>query len=158
MRDVITIVLAFMLAGPVWGQKPEAAAEAALHEGTLNVAVHYLETVLADTQAAGIQTNFSVAGQVRPIPAQVEFTLYRVVQEGLTNVRKHAQASQVDLLLTYTGHAVQVRLKDDGIGSEQPGGGYGLLGLQERVQLVGGTFAISTQPGEGFMLEASIPV
>ena len=117
-----------------------------------------LSRLLADTQAAGIQANFSVTGQVRPVPPQVEFTLYRVVQEGLTNVRKHAQASQVDLVLTYTEHAVLVRLKDDGIGTEQPGGGFGLLGLQERVQLVGGTLTVATHPGEGFMIEASIPV
>lgn len=117
-----------------------------------------LSRLLADTQAAGIQAKFAVAGQARPLDPQVEFTLYRVVQEGLTNVRKHAQASQVDLSLTYLEHAVLVSLRDNGIGAEQSRGGFGLLGLQERVQLVGGALSVSTRPGEGFLVETRIPV
>ena len=117
-----------------------------------------LSRLLADTQAAGIQTKFAVAGQPRPLDPQVEFTLYRVVQEGLTNVRKHAQASQVDLSLTYMDHAVLVSLRDNGIGAEHSRGGFGLLGLQERVQLVGGALSVSTRPGEGFAVEARIPL
>ena len=117
-----------------------------------------LSRLLAETNAAGIQAGLQVAGTPRPLPAQVEFTLYRAAQEGLTNVRKHSQASQVSLELAYQEHAVRLSLQDNGKGSEKPDGGFGLVGLQERVQLVGGALRVETAPGQGFRIEVTIPV
>lgn len=119
-----------------------------------------LNSLAQENRAAGLETVLRVTGEARPLPAQVEFTLFRAAQEGLTNVRKHAQASRAEVLLDYdtccTG-AVTLVLKDDGVGSEAVGGGFGLTGLQERVQLMGGTLAVETAPGKGFTLTVSIP-
>lgn len=117
-----------------------------------------LTRLLADTRAAGIAAEFTVSGEPRPLPAQLEFTLYRAAQEGLTNVRKHAQAGRVELTLAYAPHQVLLTLSDDGVGARQAGGGFGLLGLGERVQLVGGTLQVTTAPGAGFKLMVTLPV
>jgi signal transduction histidine kinase len=116
-----------------------------------------LSRLLAETQASGLETSFSLAGAPRALPPQVEFTLYRVVQEGLTNVRKHARAGRVDLQLEYRPDCVRLSLQDDGAGAAALGEGFGLLGLQERVGLVGGVFRTQTAPGEGFNLQIEIP-
>jgi signal transduction histidine kinase len=84
-------------------------------------------------------------------------TLYRVAQEGLTNVRKHAQAGRVEVLLVYDHDKVGLTVCDDGQGRGETSNGYGLLGLRERIQLVGGTVNIHTAPEQGFRLEVEIP-
>jgi len=120
-----------------------------------------LTTVLAalaeECSAAGIATAFTVNGEPRPLSPQVELTLYRAVQEALTNVRKHAQARHAGVTLTYTAQEVRLEVTDDGIGSEMPtSNGFGLVGLRERVQLLGGELHIASEVGEGFELELSL--
>jgi signal transduction histidine kinase len=117
-----------------------------------------LSRLLAEIRTTGVRAELEVEGPPQPLAPQIEFTLYRAVQEALTNVRKHAHASRVDLRLIYSEHAVQVTLSDNGVGSDEPSGGFGLLGLQERVQLVGGTLHLTTARGEGFKIEVSIPI
>ncbi len=116
-----------------------------------------LNLLLAETRAAGLQAELAVNGAARPLAQQVEFTLYRAAQEGLTNVRKHAQASRVVLELEYIEHAVRLRVQDNGAGASETSGGFGLIGLQERVQLVNGSLEIETSPGSGFRLVVEIP-
>jgi signal transduction histidine kinase len=89
----------------------------------------------------------------------VELTLYRAVQEGLTNVRKHARASRVDLTLDYqNAEQVCLTIQDNGIGSQDTNnGGFGLLGVRERVKLLGGEMAMETTPGAGFKLMVTLP-
>ena len=78
----------------------------------------------------------------------------RSIQEGLTNARKHSRASRVDLSLDYDDpQRVRLVIKDNGVGAESvDSGGFGLLGVRERVQLLGGAVQIETGPGEGFSL------
>jgi NarL family two-component system sensor histidine kinase YdfH len=89
--------------------------------------------------------------------------VYRSVSEGLSNITRHAQASQVSIHLQLEADALQVEIADDGIGFDpqtalnQPGH-YGLLGLRERVRLAGGTFSINSQPGQGATLSISYPL
>ncbi|MCU0489388.1 MAG: hypothetical protein MUE67_10600, partial [Anaerolineales bacterium] len=90
--------------------------------------------------------------------------LYRAVQEGLTNVRKHAQARRVTLLLEYRTQDVALRIQDDGVGSRLTveqiktlQGSFGLFGLGERVQLLNGNMTVQTAPGQGFCLEILLP-
>lgn len=110
------------------------------------------------TSQAGIVTEFSVEGEVRSLTNQVEYALYRVAQEGLTNVRKHARASRVDLVLDYRQEdEVSLEITDNGVGTAVADGGFGLLGMRERVQLLGGTCTVNTAPGEGFNLNVIIP-
>lgn len=106
----------------------------------------------------GFVVQFTQTGAPQPLPSAVELTLYRVAQEGLTNVRKHAQATQAMMTLDYGAEQVKLQIRDDGQGCDTTTGGYGLLGLRERVQLVGGTVNIQSAPGQGFQLSVEIPV
>ena len=122
-----------------------------------------LATTLADlvnqqSDRDGFVVQFVQTGAPQPLPPQVELTLYRVAQEGLTNVRKHAQATQATMTLAYATDKVHLQIGDNGIGGVTTTGGYGLVGLRERVQLVGGTVTIQSRPGQGFQLSVEIPV
>jgi signal transduction histidine kinase len=91
--------------------------------------------------------------------AQIEDTIYRVVQESLTNVAKHANATTVTVTVREFDEAVVVEIGDDGDGfdPELRAGGYGLIGIRERVALAGGTFSLTTSPGQGARLTMSLP-
>ncbi len=105
--------------------------------------------------AAGLRVEFAIAGAPRPLAPQAELTLYRAAQEGLTNVHKHARASHVALRLEY-GDGVRLIVQDDGAGSSQADG-FGLMGVRERVHLLGGKVNIHTAPEQGFRLEIELP-
>jgi len=107
---------------------------------------------------AGLRIKFVVAGTIRPLTPPVNLTLFRAAQEALTNVGKHAQATSVDLYLDYRDErAVQLRVKDNGVGSDNSEGGFGLLGVRERVQQLSGAVHVRTRAGEGFALEVELP-
>lgn len=116
-----------------------------------------LEHLLDEVRAGGIQAALAIRGVTRPLPAQVEFTLYRTAQESLTNVRKHAKASQVQMNLDYLEKSIRLVISDNGIGAAQTSGGFGLVGLRERVELVGGKLLIESIPGLGFTITADLP-
>lgn len=118
-----------------------------------------LANLLAETESSGLVTQFDIAGQPRPLDAKLDLTLYRAVQEGLTNIRKHARASRVDLLLDYqSADHVRLQIRDNGIGTAvSPSSGFGLLGLSERVHLLGGRLQTETAPGNGFKLVITLP-
>lgn len=117
-----------------------------------------LSLLTDSTSQAGIVTEFSVQGEPEPLSNQVEYALYRVAQEGLTNVRKHARASRVDIMLDYSDEAVVgLEIADNGVGTAVADGGFGLLGIRERVQLLNGNCIIETAPNEGFKLTVTIP-
>jgi len=108
--------------------------------------------------AAGLRANFAVAGTIRPLTPQANLTLYRAAQEALTNVGKHAHATSVDLNLDYCdGDSVHLSVKDNGVGSDNSEGGFGLLGVRERVQQLRGEVRVRTGSGKGFMLEVELP-
>ena len=107
---------------------------------------------------AGLHAKFVVAGTIRPLTPQANLTLYRAAQEALTNVGKHAHASSVELNLDYRDEGlIRLRVKDDGLGSANSEGGFGLLGVRERVQLLNGAVRVRTGTGEGFSLEVELP-
>jgi len=114
---------------------------------------------LADEcRAAGIATEFKVRGEFRPLSAQVELALYRAAQEGLTNVRKHADTSRAEVTLDYqSASLVRLTVQDYGLGSGDPNGGFGLLGIRERVKLLDGQVHVDTVPGAGFTLRVEVP-
>ena len=89
---------------------------------------------------------------------EARLTLYRVAQEGLTNVRRHAHASCVDLKLDFSDAAkVRLRIEDDGVGGADTDKGFGLVGIRERVQMLGGEVFAWGEPGTGFSLEVELP-
>ena len=119
-----------------------------------------ITSLVEDSRSAGIITEFTVTGPVRPLEPQVELTLYRAAQEGLTNIRKHAFASRAELCLNYDDPAqVRLRIADNGAGLKSADtGGFGLLGMRERVQLLNGRLETSSVVGRGFTLEVEIPL
>lgn len=89
----------------------------------------------------------------------VELAAYRIVQEALTNARRHAPGAAVDVELHYTDDALQLRIRDNGPGPSMaaPAGGHGLLGMRERATAVGGTLYTGPAPGGGFLVAATLP-
>jgi signal transduction histidine kinase len=108
-------------------------------------------------RAARLNADLQIRGAVRELTPQANLTLYRAAQEALTNVAKHAKASRVNLLLEYDPDQVRLTIGDDGAGSNSSEGGFGLLGVRERVQLLNGIVRVHTRIGNGFVLEIEIP-
>ena len=103
---------------------------------------------------------FAVLGKPRNLSSPVELSLYRAAQEGLTNARKHANAERVEMVLDFqAAQTISLRVHDDGIGTADHArsGGFGLRGLRERAQLLGGTLEIETAPNAGFTLKFQVP-
>jgi signal transduction histidine kinase len=115
--------------------------------------------LVAECQSdARLEVCYDLLGTPRPLGSQAELTLYRAAQEGLTNVRKHAQAERVQVVLWYDAGKVGLRIVDDGQGiGAAAAHGYGLVGLRERVQIVGGAVGIASEPGQGCKLDVEIP-
>jgi signal transduction histidine kinase len=117
-----------------------------------------LAKLVEQWNVAGLRAKFVVAGTIRPLTPQANLTLYRAAQEALTNVGKHAHATSVDLHLDYRDDEhVHLSVKDDGVGSDNSEGGFGLLGVRERVQQLSGEVHVRTGSGNGFELEVELP-
>ncbi len=104
---------------------------------------------------------FELAGETRPLPIRVESGLYRMAQEALSNVRRHAGARRVTVRLETLPKRVHLLVEDDGAGFDVehvPEGSYGLIGLNERARLLGGTLRVESCPGEGTRLEVDVPL
>jgi signal transduction histidine kinase len=102
----------------------------------------------------------AVNGDERPLPASLSIGLFRVAQEALTNVVKHASANQAEVRLFYELDRVRLEVHDDGVGFDAPGAdrpGWGLMGMQERISLMGGEFRLSSARGQGTYVEVSVP-
>jgi signal transduction histidine kinase len=138
-------------------QSVSALRDSPLGSRPLPESLHRLTDELG---ASGIVCTMVVNGEPRPLDPRAELTLYRATQEGLTNVRKHARASRVDVSLDYTvAGAVTLCLNDNGVGAANaaPDGRFGLLGLRERARQLGGTLTVETAPGAGFGLCLTLP-
>jgi signal transduction histidine kinase len=109
------------------------------------------------TSDAGVPVRLTVSGTERPLPDEQREALYRAAQEGLTNVRKHAAADHVDLMLDYADASVRVSVRDDGVGTGGTATGYGLVGLRERAGHFGGKLDFTSAPGHGSTLSMEIP-
>ena len=116
---------------------------------------------LRDTfsEQTGMRVDLESQIDVR-LPSDVETALYRIVQEALTNIVKHAQAASVSIVLTRSGRAVTAVIEDDGRGFTPGGGGdgLGLLGMGERLALLGGKLKIESSPGAGSTIVAEVPL
>jgi signal transduction histidine kinase len=110
-------------------------------------------------ESAGVTASLEVRGEPRTLPPDAERALYRAAQEALTNVRKHAGVDCARVLLDYSGPAVvRLRVEDDGRGFDgQPGGGFGLTGVRERVGHLGGTVDVASAPGHGVTMTVELP-
>jgi signal transduction histidine kinase len=100
-----------------------------------------------------------VSGPVAEFDSGVELAAYRIVQEALTNARRHAPGAAVDVELRYEQDALRLRNRDNGPGPDQAAAaaGHGLLGMRERALAVGGSLRTGAAPGGGFCVEALLP-
>lgn len=130
-----------------------------LHEGRLpGPLTTRLRELVSATNGWGAAVFLEIAGEVRPLPPEVEHTLFRVAQEGLTNVRKHAQAQHAKVILDFRDRArVLVSVTDDGRGSAKGVDGQGLTGLRERAAVLGGSLKANAVHSGGFRVQAEIP-
>ena len=134
-------------------------------DGSLDV-THGIADIaaLADRLAeAGVAVTVRTTGEPFGVPEDVGLTVYRIAQEALTNVLKHAGPAQAEVHLHYDEH-LAITITDDGrgaaavlTGAEPPGAGRGTTGMRERVAMLGGTFSAGPQPGGGFRVHAVIP-
>ena len=100
-----------------------------------------------------------VDGDPLELPRGIDISAYRIVQEGLTNALKHADASQAEVALEYAADQLRIVVRDNGHGAlTRNGGGHGLIGIRERVKLYGGEMSTDSANGGGFILSARLPL
>jgi signal transduction histidine kinase len=119
-----------------------------------------LESLPSLVSAAGGDVRLTVSGEVRPLPSGLDLTVYRIVQEALTNVRRHAAATRCEVTLAYDPDCLRIEVVDDGLGCAVPEstGGHGLVGMRERAALYGGEVVVGPEPAGGFAVRATLPV
>lgn len=147
-------------------QSREALAEvrrsvSALREPRSESLVDALRTLADEASAAGVRAGFEVKGTAREARAEVEESLFRAAQEGLTNVRKHSGAKTATVILDYAGaDLVRLEVRDDGrglAGDSVSGKGFGLVGLRERMAGIGGRLSVESAEGRGLVLKVEVP-
>ncbi|MDH2387561.1 sensor histidine kinase [Streptomyces sp. HNM0663] len=129
--------------------------------------VKQIEELVEQVRSAGLTVDFKVEGTPRPLPSGVELTAYRIVQEALTNTRKHGgPEAGASVRLVYFDDGLGLLVEDDGRGSSHElyedggadGRGHGMIGMRERVGMVGGTLDAGPRPGGGFRISALLPL
>ncbi|MEU0937762.1 sensor histidine kinase [Embleya sp. NPDC005971] len=122
--------------------------------------IEQIDRLITESRAAGLPVEYEELGEPRALPPATALTLYRIVQEALTNARKHAGDARAFVRLEYGSDRVVVEICDDGDGGAptMPGGGYGLLGMRERVAVHGGTLEAGRRPGGGYRVVALVPL
>ena len=121
--------------------------------------LEHLDKLVAQAREAGLPVELRVEGDSVQLPAGVDLTAYRLIQEGLTNTIKHARATRAEVLVRYTGDHVELAVSDDGDGSGSgDGGGHGLVGMRERVSVYGGELEAGSTPSGGYRLRARLPI
>jgi signal transduction histidine kinase len=122
-----------------------------------------LDSLVSRARAAGLPVTVTVTGPERPLPPAVDQAAYRIVQEALTNVSRHAGHACASVHLHYTAEALSVQVADDGQNAVTPAGprpsgpGLGLVGMRERVSALGGQLQAGPQDGGGFHVHAELP-
>jgi signal transduction histidine kinase len=136
-------------------------ADAASAELEPQPGIEQLSGLLEQARATGLPVSFTVEGVPRQLPQGTALTAYRVVQESLTNARKHGGAGvTATVTLRFSQDAVAIIVADDGTPGKQAGDGqgHGLIGMRERVELFGGTVSVGPKPGGGFRVMVTLPV
>jgi signal transduction histidine kinase len=119
-----------------------------------------LDSLLARARSAGLPVRLTVTGARRPLPPDVDQAAYRIVQEALTNVSRHAGQARASVYLQYAQNALTVQIHDDGKGAStmSAGPGLGLIGMRERVSALGGRLRAGPREDGGFQVRAELPV
>jgi signal transduction histidine kinase len=118
-----------------------------------------LPALVARLGSAGLPVELVVSGQARPLPAEVESSAYRIVQEALTNALRHAGPTRATVVLGYRPGALELRVRDEGRGSPHGvAAGQGIVGMRHRAALLGGEVTAGPGPDGGFQVTATLPV
>lgn len=120
----------------------------------------------SEFEAAGVRTDFKTHGEVRRLGRQLETTIFRVIQEALNNVSKHANARNASVSLDFGKDTIRVNIRDDGRGfdaakvtaSKNGSRGFGLVSMKERIELLNGIFTVRSAPGSGTEISAEFPL
>ncbi|WP_413810807.1 sensor histidine kinase [Streptomyces sp. OE57] len=122
--------------------------------------LYRLPELIASLERAGLTVHLVRRGEERPLSPGVDLTAYRIVQEALTNVTKHADTAEATVCLEYTRTLVTITVNDNGRAQRQTrnGSGYGLIGMRERATSVGGRITAGGRPGGGFEVRAELPL
>ncbi|MFC1934441.1 histidine kinase [Chloroflexota bacterium] len=137
----------------VWALRPQALEQLPLVEAIR-------QQIDMFTQDGGIKVDFSISGNNRILSVDMENALLRIFQESLTNVKKHAEASRVEVILSFENNMVRLQFEDNGVGFDTditPRSGFGLISMQERAKLIGGSLKINSARGTGTQIEVTIP-
>ncbi|WP_228771607.1 sensor histidine kinase [Actinokineospora iranica] len=117
-----------------------------------------LDDLISRVRAAGVEVESTVVGTPRPLPSGLQLTVYRVIQEALTNVLKHGGQCRAWVSVTWHPRQVVVRIDDDGTQAGDPApGGHGVIGMRERARLYGGTLTAGSAPEGGFAVRLTLP-
>ena len=117
-----------------------------------------LEPLVERVRAVGVQVSLKIEGTARPLPPTVDNSAYRIVQEALTNTLKHADAECIHVRVRYSDE-LSLEIRDDGRApANGSSGGNGLIGMRERIALLGGSVEAGSLPGGGYLVAARIPI
>ena len=119
-----------------------------------------LQLLVEQVREAGLDVELRAEGEPMRLPAGVDLSAYRIVQEALTNALKHAGQAKVEVIVRYRASAVELEVVDDGTGAPAGinGSGQGLIGMRERVALYGGVLEAGTRDGGGYAVRARLPL
>jgi signal transduction histidine kinase len=118
-----------------------------------------LDALVERVGRAGLPVRLRVEGDAVPLPRAMDLSAYRIVQEGLTNSLKHANARRADVTVRYAADDLELEVRDDGVGDPSTDGlGHGLVGIQERVKIYGGEMSAGPGQDGGFVLTARLPL
>lgn len=122
-----------------------------------------LEALVGRARASGLPVSLSEEGDRRPLPAGLDLTAYRILQEALTNAVKYSGSAPTEVLVRWSDDALELSIRDDGNGAWAAdhglvSGGHGLVGMRERVRLYGGELRTGPRPGGGFEVRARLPL
>ncbi len=119
-----------------------------------------IQALVDETRTAGVAVTLHIEGEPRSLPPGIDLSAYRIVQEALTNVLRHAGPARCTVRITYTADALDLRIMDDGAraNGNPNGAGHGLIGMRERVALFGGELFAGPVAGGGFAVEAKLPL
>jgi len=138
----------------VWALRPQA-----LEQLPLTAAID--QQINQFTQDSGIKVDFSISGNNRTLSADIENSLLRIFQESLANVKKHAEASRIEVILSFEDNVVGLRVRDNGVGFDPKvptQSGFGLISIRERAKLIEGSIEVSSAIGTGTQIEVTIPI
>lgn len=137
-------------------READATADGHLHPPP---GMRELDELLASTERAGVRVTVTTTGTPRPLPIGLDLSAYRIVQEALTNVIRHARTDRCEIHLTYGAAELAIQVSDLGRASDTPHAvGHGLAGMRERVNLCGGTLEAGPRADRGFRILARLPI